>query len=208
MKKDASLEILSNRKKVSRLKAEMEEGHIGLAELGEETQIHRSTIHRLLSGKVKSHPGTFARLWMGMQSLKRKRSGLMQEDLIEYGRVTPVFLWEQLERARTRKQLLAIAAGKNIVTKGGNLGVRVEGDSMEPKIYAGETAWMSPSLTARNGDLVFAHIKNRGVVLRLFHGENGQVRLSSYNPLHPPEFFGLKEFYWIFVVLETVHAWR
>ncbi len=80
----------------------------------------------------------------------------------------------------------------------------IEGDSMEPKIYAGETAIVLPSHRPQNGDIVVANIKKRGVVLKLFHHsgdlEGKSIKLSSYNPAYPHENFREKDFHWIYPV--------
>ncbi len=68
-----------------------------------------------------------------------------------------------------------------------SFGVRVAGDSMEPKFGAGDIAILMPSVEPRNGCLVICKLKNDGVFFKMFHqsGDNTLIRLSSYNPVYP-----------------------
>ena len=86
--------------------------------------------------------------------------------------------------------------------------VIVEGDSMEPKISAGDRVVVLPNREAQSGDLVIARTrKDHGVYFKKFlrHGARGnKVRLASFNPLYPPLEFELTDFRFIYPVAVQV----
>ncbi len=67
--------------------------------------------------------------------------------------------------------------------------LQLEGDSMEPRYYAGDYIVVAPNFEAQNGDLVVAKTKNGDVYFKLFHrtGPDGEmIKLTSYNQAYPP----------------------
>jgi SOS-response transcriptional repressor LexA len=80
-------------------------------------------------------------------------------------------------------------------------GVRLKGDSMEPRFSEGDTVILAPSQSARNGDLIVARIKKHdGVLFKRFHLQGDRVELTSYNPVYPKQQFHLSDFSWIYPV--------
>lgn len=63
--------------------------------------------------------------------------------------------------------------------------VRVEGDSMEPRIHAGALLIVDRMVEATEGSIVVARISSEFFVKRL-HIEDGRIQLLSENPNYPP----------------------
>jgi repressor LexA len=89
-------------------------------------------------------------------------------------------------------------------------GVRLRGDSMEPKFSDGDIAILLPSTPATNGEVVVANIKNEGPVCKLMHVQLDKkvVKLSSYNPAYPPMEYHRDDFHWIFPVSAVIKQLR
>jgi DNA polymerase V len=64
--------------------------------------------------------------------------------------------------------------------------VRVEGDSMEPRIHAGELLVVDRMAETRDGDVVVARIGYEFTVKRLHMEEDGSILLLSENTAYPP----------------------
>jgi SOS-response transcriptional repressor LexA len=89
-------------------------------------------------------------------------------------------------------------------------GVRLRGDSMEPKFSDGDIASLLPSIAPTNGEIVVANIKDQGVLCKIMHVQldKNLVKLSSYNPAYPPTEYHRDEFHWIFPVAEIIKQLR
>lgn len=90
--------------------------------------------------------------------------------------------------------------------------VIVDGDSMEPKISAGDRIVISPNSEAQSGDLVIARTrKDHRVFFKKFllHGPKGNlVRLVSFNPDYPPLEFERGDFRFIYPVVNLVRIYK
>lgn len=64
--------------------------------------------------------------------------------------------------------------------------VRVEGDSMEPRIHAGELLVVDRMAETRDGDVVVARVGPEFMVKRLHTGEDGSISLLSENNAYEP----------------------
>jgi DNA polymerase V len=64
--------------------------------------------------------------------------------------------------------------------------VRVEGDSMEPRIHLGELLVVDRMVETKDGDVVVARIGCEFTVKRLHTEEDGSIRLVSENPSYEP----------------------
>lgn len=64
--------------------------------------------------------------------------------------------------------------------------VRVEGDSMEPRIHSGELLVVDRMVETKDGDVVVARLGCEFTVKRLHAGEDGSIRLVSENPSYAP----------------------
>jgi len=91
-------------------------------------------------------------------------------------------------------------------------GVRIHGDSMEPKFSAGDIAIVTPSFPARNGDHVVACLRDEGFlfkVMSLVGGDPRFIRLSSYNKeMFPPMEFNREQFVWMHPVVQVLKTIR
>jgi SOS-response transcriptional repressor LexA len=89
-------------------------------------------------------------------------------------------------------------------------GVRLRGDSMEPKYSDGDIAILLPGAAATNGEIVVANLKNQGVLCKIMHVQldKNLVNLSSYNPAYPPTEYRRDEFHWIFPVATIIKQLR
>jgi phage repressor protein C with HTH and peptisase S24 domain len=84
----------------------------------------------------------------------------------------------------------------------------IEGDSMEPKFFAGDRVICEPSEAPRNGRPVVAKYENEEVQLRIYHKlPDGKIRLSSLRPeIYPTMEYNQEGFRWIFPVKELVRS--
>ena len=89
-------------------------------------------------------------------------------------------------------------------------GVRLRGDSMEPKFSDGDIAILLPSTAPTNGEIVVANIKDQGALCKIMHVQldKNLVKLSSYNPAYPPTEYHRDEFNWIYPVASIVKQLR
>jgi len=89
-------------------------------------------------------------------------------------------------------------------------GVRLRGDSMEPRFSDGDIAILLPSIAPTNGDVVVANLKNEGVLCKIMHVQLDQnlIKLSSYNPAYPPMERHRDQFNWMFPVSSIVKQLR
>jgi SOS-response transcriptional repressor LexA len=89
-------------------------------------------------------------------------------------------------------------------------GVRLRGDSMEPKYSDGDIAILLPGTAPTNGDTVVANLRNQGVFCKIMHVqlEKNLVKLSSYNPAYPTMEYHRDEFHWIFPVADIIKQLR
>jgi len=89
-------------------------------------------------------------------------------------------------------------------------GVRLRGDSMEPRFSDGDIAILLPSLAPTNGDIVVANLKNEGVLCKIMHVQldKSLIILSSYNPAYPPMERHRDQFNWMFPVSSIMKQLR
>jgi SOS-response transcriptional repressor LexA len=89
-------------------------------------------------------------------------------------------------------------------------GVRLRGDSMEPKFSDGDIAILLPSIAPTNGDIVVANLKDEGVVCKIMHVQldKSLIVLSSYNPAYPPMERHRDQFNWMFPVSSIMKQLR
>jgi DNA polymerase V len=64
--------------------------------------------------------------------------------------------------------------------------VRVEGDSMEPRIHSGELLVVDRMMETKDGDVVVARLGQEFTVKRLRIEEDGRIWLVSENPSYDP----------------------
>ena len=64
-------------------------------------------------------------------------------------------------------------------------GVRIAGDSMEPRFVNGQTVWVKAAQDANNGDIVLFTLNDQGYCKKLRKDENG-IALISLNKKYAP----------------------
>lgn len=64
-------------------------------------------------------------------------------------------------------------------------GVRIAGDSMEPRFVNGQTVWVKAAQDANNGDIVLCTLNDQGYCKKLCKDENG-IALISLNKKYAP----------------------
>jgi SOS-response transcriptional repressor LexA len=89
-------------------------------------------------------------------------------------------------------------------------GVRLRGDSMEPRFSEGDIAILLPSIAATNGETVVANLKDEGILCKIMHVQLDKniITLSSYNPAYPPMERHRDQFHWIFPVSAVIKQLR
>ena len=71
------------------------------------------------------------------------------------------------------------------VPEAANFGVRVAGDSMEPRFVNGQTVWVKAAQDANNGDIVLCTLNDQSYCKKLRKDENG-IALISLNKKYAP----------------------
>ena len=72
-----------------------------------------------------------------------------------------------------------------IVPAKAEFGVRIAGDSMEPRFVNGQTVWVKAAQDANNGDIVLCTLNDQGYCKKLRKDENG-IALISLNKKYAP----------------------
>jgi SOS-response transcriptional repressor LexA len=130
-----------------------------------------------------------------------------------YGsRNVPILSWAQAGQAHEFEQIPSDwdEAIPTDVADEHAFGVRLRGDSMEPKFSEGDVAILLPSTAPTNGDTVVANVKDQGILCKIMHVQldKNLIKLSSYNPAYPPTEYHRDEFHWIFPVAAIVKQLR
>jgi phage repressor protein C with HTH and peptisase S24 domain len=81
---------------------------------------------------------------------------------------------------------------------------------MEPRFSEGDIAILLPGSVPTNGEVVVANLKDEGVLCKIMHIQldKNLLKLSSYNPAHPPVERRRDQFNWIFPVAVIVRQLR
>jgi SOS-response transcriptional repressor LexA len=89
-------------------------------------------------------------------------------------------------------------------------GVRLRGDSMEPRFSDGDIAILLPSIAATNGEIVVANLKDEGILCKIMHVQldKNLIKLSSYNPAYPPLERHRDQFHWIYPISSVIKHLR
>ena len=125
-------------------------------------------------------------------------------------RQVPVISWTHAGEAIAYEQMPRHFHGRVATTSKDPraFAVTVEGDSMEPKVFAGDRVICEPSRSPVNGKVVVAKHANEEVQLRVYHKlPNGNIRLSAYrSDVYPPVEHEPSGFLWIYPVKELNRA--
>jgi repressor LexA len=89
-------------------------------------------------------------------------------------------------------------------------GVRLRGDSMEPRFSDGDIAILLPSVPPTNGEVVVANLRDEGILCKIMHVQldRNLVTLSSYNPAYPALERHRDQFHWIYPVSAIIKQLR
>ena len=89
--------------------------------------------------------------------------------------------------------------------------VEIEGDSMEPRFFAGDRVVIAPNAEPRNGDFVLARLATDGVVFKRYFRtgpEGSLIRLESLNPNYAAKEVPLDQFEFIYPAVEVITRLR
>ncbi|HSI83583.1 MAG: LexA family protein [Candidatus Methylacidiphilales bacterium] len=131
-----------------------------------------------------------------------------------YMRSVPLLSWAQAGQAVAFESIPEWAEAVPTDLKDDrSFAVRLVGDSMEPRLYEGDIAILTPSIPSTNGDIVVANLKEEGVLCKIMHvrhagPEQHHIKLSSYNSAYPPMEYMREDFHWIFPVAQVVRYIR
>ena len=130
-----------------------------------------------------------------------------------YGlRLLPVLSWAQAGQATDFSEIPRDwdEGVPSDVTDERAFGVRLRGDSMEPRFSDGDIAILLPSIAATNGETVVANLKDEGILCKIMHVQldKNLIKLSSYNPAYPPMERHRDQFHWIFPVSSIIKQLR
>ncbi len=135
----------------------------------------------------------------------------VEEARAEYGggavREIPVISWSHAGSAVAYEEMPRHFRGmvSTTSTDPKAFAVTVEGDSMEPKVFAGDRVVCEPSRPPTNGKPVVAKHENEEVQLRIYHRlPTGKIRLAPLNPVYPVIEYEAREFRWIYPVKHLV----
>lgn len=137
----------------------------------------------------------------------------VEEAAVPYGeavRQIPVISWTHAGVAATYEEMPRHWQGKVASTSSDRraFALTIEGDSMEPKFFAGDRVVLEPSNQPINGKPVVAKFANDAVQLRIYHKlRDGRIQLASLRPeIYPTETFETNEFNWIYPVRELIRS--
>ena len=180
------------------------------AEFAKRLEISRPHLSKLENSSRSLSPKLARRVTGLCQNL-----GLSNARLVKGIRVIPVRSWAQAGIGANFEEL-PLDWQKHLPTDCPDenaFGVEIQGDSMEPKCFAGDIAILMPGHQPRNGDLVVARLEEEGVVLKVFTArmqfQTKMCSFTSYNPVFRPiEVSGVKVV-WNYPVYQIVRQiWR
>jgi SOS-response transcriptional repressor LexA len=179
------------------------------AEAAKQLDIDRSYLSQVERGRA---PGNALRTRFFLME-KSASMGLNGNVGAAYGlRNLPVLSWAQAGQATDFGEIPRDwdEMVPSDVTDERAFGVRLRGDSMEPKFSDGDIAILLPSLAATNGEIVVANLKDEGVLCKIMHVQldKNLIKLSSYNPAYPPLERHREHFHWIFPVSAVIKQLR
>lgn len=125
-------------------------------------------------------------------------------------REIPVVSWSHAGEAATYEELPKHWHGKVATTSTDKraFAVTVEGDCMEPRVFAGDRVVLEPLHEPRNGRAVVAKFVDDAVQLRIYTKlPDGMIRLASMKPeIYPTLDYKPASFSWIYPVRELVRS--
>jgi len=178
------------------------------AEAARQLNIDRTYLSQIERGRL---PGNALRTRFFL--IEKSSSIKINRNVVAYGlRNLPVLSWTQagqaVEPGEIPRDWDEVVPGD--VSDERAFGVRLRGDSMEPKFSDGDIAILLPGTALTNGEIVVANLRNQGVFCKIMHVQLDKdlVTLSSYNPAYPPTEYRRDEFHWIFPVASIIKQLR
>lgn len=83
-------------------------------------------------------------------------------------------------------------------------GLKIKGDSMEPRLLEGDIVVVCPSWKVHENRPVVAKVRSDEVTCKLFARSNGMVVLTSLNPKYPPQLYKESEIVWVYPVVRAI----
>jgi repressor LexA len=179
------------------------------AEAAQQLEIDRSYLSQVERGRA---PGNALRTRFSL--VEKSSSVKMNGNVgVPYGlRNLPILSWAQAGEATDFQEIPRDwdEVVPSNVSDERAFGVRLRGDSMEPRFSDGDIAILLPSIAPTNGEIVVANIRDQGVLCKIMHVQldKNLVKLSSYNPAYPSTEYHRDEFHWIFPVAEIIKQLR
>lgn len=183
----------------NRLHAAMQKSRITQSELCAKTGIPKSAMSQYLSGAFEPKHN---RLYILAKALNVNESWLMGYDLPaeqkparEKGVKIPVlgyvrhgFPVEAVEEILDYEEI-----PESMARKGEFFGLKIKGDSMEPRICEGDVVIVRQQPDVENGEIAVVLVNgDEATVKRLVKQESG-IMLQAFNPVYPPLFFSTKD---------------
>lgn len=145
-----------------------------------------------------------------------KKNGVAIDGITNLARMVPVRSWAQAGIGRDFDEL-PFEWQRTIPTDCPDeaaFAVEIQGDSMEPKILAGDIAIVMPSLQPKSGTLVVARLETEGVVLKIYTSRQTTASrhsciFTSYNSVYQPIEVPETAVMWNYPVYQIIRqAWR
>lgn len=179
------------------------------AKAAQQLDIERSYLSQIERGRP---PGNALRTRFLLLEKAASVKGLGQSGANFGSRNIPILSWAQAGQAHDFEQMPSDwnESVPSDVTDDRAFGVRLRGDSMEPRFSEGDIAVLLPSIAPTNGEVVVANIKDQGVLCKIMHVQldKNLIKLSSYNLAYPPTEYHRDEFHWIFPVDRIIKQLR
>lgn len=191
------VDTISNRMRIALDMRDMKQ-----ADLVEKTKIGKSSISTYLSGSYEPKQKNIYRIasaldvdesWLMGFDVPMERRNISIETskgikIPVLGRVPAGVPVEAVEDIIDYEEITV-----ELAKEGEFFGLQIKGDSMEPRICAGDVVIVRKQDDAETGDLVIAMINgNEATCKRLMKYENG-IRLMPNNPAYEPLYFSNKE---------------
>jgi len=179
------------------------------AEAAQILKVSRSYFSQVEQGKRNASKKLRARFYLAEKATSR--SGKVEGRTPNLRKI-PVLSWVQAGEATAFEQWPSDWEERvpSDVADERAFGVRLRGDSMEPKFSDGDIAILLPGTAPTNGEVVVANIRNQGALCKIMQVQLDKrlVKLSSYNPAYPPTEYHRDEFHWIYPVAAIIKQLR
>lgn len=167
--------------------------------LSEKTGISKSTLQRYETGFIKNMPldkieviaealhtsPSYLMGWNEDQPIKPRKKGVA---INVYGNVAAGIPLEMIEDIIDTEEI-----PEEMARSGTFFGLRIKGDSMEPKILDGDVVIVRQQSDAESGETVIATINGDSATCKRLKKYGEGIALISINPKYEPMYFSNKE---------------